>query len=52
MRVLVYPLCALKIEHWWLEAGQPERRWFPVELAADKVVEPELAALIRDFERP
>ena len=52
VKVLVYPLRAGKIEHWWPEAGQRERRWFPLDLAADKVVEPDLATLIRDFARP
>lgn len=47
--VLVCLLRALKIKHCWSEAGQRERRWFPIELASDKVIEPELAALIREF---
>ena len=51
VNVLVYPLLTLKIKNCWPEAGQRERRWFPVELAAQMVDEPELAALIRDFHR-
>jgi 8-oxo-dGTP pyrophosphatase MutT (NUDIX family) len=51
VKVFVYPLCALKIKRYWPEADQRERRWFPIDLAAEKVIEPELAALIREFAR-
>lgn len=49
VKVVVYPLLVLKLKHCWPEAGQRERRWFPLEVAANHVIEPGLAALITEF---
>lgn len=46
-RVQVYPLEVLKQLKKWPEKGQRDYRWFEVEEAAQQVLEPALAAVIR-----
>lgn len=46
----VYPLSVTQELTAWKEAGQRERRWFPLAEAADQVDEPDLADLIRSFD--
>ena len=48
--VSVYPLQVLVQLGAWPEAHQRERRWMSMSEAADLVHEPDLAALIRDFD--
>ncbi|WP_428154892.1 NUDIX hydrolase [Brevundimonas sp.] len=48
--VSVYPLQVLVQLGAWPEAHQRERRWMSLSEAADLVHEPDLAALIRDFD--
>ena len=48
--VSVYPLEVLVQLGAWPEAHQRERRWMSLSEAADLVHEPDLAALIRDFD--
>lgn len=48
--VSVYPLEVLIQMGAWPEAHQRERRWMSLSEAADLVHEPDLAALIRDFD--
>ena len=48
--VSVYPLQVLVQLGAWPEAHQRERRWMSLSEAADLVREPDLAALIRDFD--
>lgn len=48
--VSVYPLQVLVQLGAWPEAHQRERRWMSLGEAADLVHEPDLAALIRDFD--
>ena len=48
--VSVYPLEVLIQLGAWPEAHQRERRWMSLNEAADLVHEPDLAALIRDFD--
>ena len=48
--VSVYPLEVLIQKGAWPEAHQRERRWMSLSEAADLVHEPDLAALIRDFD--
>ncbi len=48
--VEVYPLSVTQELPSWKEAGQRERRWFPLAEAADQVDEPDLADLIRSFD--
>ncbi len=48
--VSVYPLQVLIQLGAWPEAHQRERRWMTPAEAADAVHEPDLAALIRDFD--
>lgn len=48
--VSVYPLEVLIQMGAWPEAHQRERRWMRLSEAADLVHEPDLAALIRDFD--
>lgn len=46
----VYPLSVTQELPAWKEAGERERRWFPLAEAADQVDEPDLADLIRSFD--
>ncbi len=46
-RVQVYPLQVSKQLKKWPEKGERDSRWFGVEEAAQQVLEPALAALIR-----
>ena len=46
----VYPLSVTQELATWKEAGQRERRWFPLAEAASQVDEPDLADLIRSFD--
>ena len=48
--VSVYPLQVLVQLGAWPEAHQRERRWMSLSEAADLVHEPDLAALLRDFD--
>jgi uncharacterized protein Yka (UPF0111/DUF47 family)/8-oxo-dGTP pyrophosphatase MutT (NUDIX family) len=48
--VEVYPLSVTQELPAWKEAGERERRWFPLEEAANQVDEPDLADLIRSFD--
>ena len=45
----VYPLAVTQELSSWKESHERERRWFPLEEAADAVEEPDLADLIRSF---
>ena len=47
--VRVYPLEVQSIAKAWRERGQRQRRWMSLSEAADKVREPELATMIREF---
>ncbi|GHD08704.1 NUDIX hydrolase [Tianweitania populi] len=47
--VQVYPLEVQSVAKTWRERGQRQRRWMSLSEAADKVREPELAAMIRTF---
>ncbi len=49
-RVDVYPMQVEKQRKSWPERDQRITRWFPAEEAATLVREPELSALIRDFQ--
>jgi 8-oxo-dGTP pyrophosphatase MutT (NUDIX family) len=49
VEVDVFPLLVREELADWPEHGQRERRWFPAAEAADLVLEPRLAELIRDF---
>jgi uncharacterized protein len=46
----LYPLLVTQELPTWKEAGQRERRWFPLAEAANQVDEPDLADLIRSFD--
>ncbi|MBM6596734.1 NUDIX hydrolase [Microvirga pudoricolor] len=48
-RVDVYPLEVSKQLKRWKEKGQREARWFKAQEAADQVLEPALAGLIRQL---
>ena len=48
-RVRVYPMMVERLQDGWKEKGQRERRWFPLAKAADRVDEPELAAMLRQL---
>lgn len=48
-QVSLFPFAVTEELDDWLEAGERERRWFPLEEAASAVQEPELSALIRNF---
>jgi hypothetical protein len=45
----VFPLAVTDELAAWKEQHQRERRWFPLDAAADAVDEPELKALLRAF---
>jgi 8-oxo-dGTP pyrophosphatase MutT (NUDIX family) len=47
----VYPLIVTKLKPNWKERKERKRRWFPLEVAAAKVDEPELGQLIRLLDR-
>jgi predicted phosphate transport protein (TIGR00153 family) len=47
--VSLFPFAVTEELDDWLESGERERRWFPLEEAAAAVNEPDLAALIRNF---
>lgn len=47
--VAVYPIEVRRLREDFPESDQRRRKWFPAEKAARKVVEPELAALLRSF---
>lgn len=47
--VEVFPMSVARHERVWPEKKQRRRSWFAADAAADRVDEPELAALIRDF---
>jgi predicted phosphate transport protein (TIGR00153 family) len=46
----VYPLSVTQELPVWKEAGERERRWFPLAEAANQVDEPDLSDLIRSFD--
>ncbi|MEM0934473.1 MAG: NUDIX hydrolase [Pseudomonadota bacterium] len=46
-RVAVYPMMVGKLKRRWKERQERKRRWFAPEDAANRVDEPELAALLR-----
>lgn len=48
--VRVFPLRVREMLRSYPEIGQRRLKWFPPDKAARKVAEPELAALIRDFD--
>ena len=48
--VRVFPLQVREMERKYPENGQRRVKWFDLDKAAGKVDEPDLAALIRDFE--
>lgn len=48
-RVRVYPMTVERLEDEWPEKAQRSRRWFSPLDAAERVDEPELRALLRDF---
>ena len=45
--VTVYPLLVKKLKEHWLEERERKRKWFDPRVAAGKVDEPELAALLK-----
>ncbi len=48
--VMVYPVRVAGLADDYPEAGQRTRRWFSVRKAARKVLEPELARILKDFD--
>ena len=50
--VALYPLKVKKLADDWPEKGERKRRWFPLKKAASLVQEPDLKALILNFEPP
>ena len=48
--VAIFPLKVKKLEDDWPEKADRERKWFTQKKAANMVMEPELAAIIRAFE--
>ena len=48
--VAVYPLKVTKLLSDYPEKGQRRRKWFSLKKAADKVDEPELAEILRQFD--
>lgn len=47
--VTVYPIEVTRLRSEFPERAERRRKWFPLEKAARKVDEPELAALLREF---
>lgn len=50
IRVVVFPLKVKKLASSYREAGQRNRIWLPPKKAAKRIRNPELAALVRDFD--
>lgn len=48
--VMIYPLQVKSLEAEYPEAGQRQRKWVSPRKAAEKVNEPELARILRDFD--
>ena len=48
--IALFPLKVRKVHEDWPERGQRKRKWFTREKAAAQVQEPELQALIREFD--
>ncbi len=49
-RVKLYPLEVTTDRPDWPEAGERDRCWFSPKEASERVVEPELAKLVREFD--
>lgn len=49
-RVKVYPLEVTVMRDEWPEAAERDRRWFSPAEAAELVTEPELSAILREFD--
>jgi 8-oxo-dGTP pyrophosphatase MutT (NUDIX family) len=49
LRVEVFPMVVERLADSWPEVGERQRRWFTQGEAADRVDEPDLAALLRGF---
>lgn len=48
--VMVYPVRVSRLAQKWPEAGQRQRKWFKTRKASERVAEPELQRLLRDFD--
>ncbi len=50
IRVMIFPLEVHKLSRLYPEAGQRQRKWLTPKKAAKRILNPDLAALVRDFD--